>query len=792
MSEEPKTRENLGPPDDDATASTLPGEPLGVLGAPVSISGAQQIVGERYRLEHVSGSGSMGRVFVATDTTLQRRVAIKLLHQRGATAGPEQDRVLAEARAMAGLRHPNLCPVYEVSVKPPVPFLVMDWIDGIELQRAWREADLKKRLTLFVKIVEAVAAAHAAGVVHRDLKPANILVDRMGEPIIVDFGLARSGETGAGGSSVHTVGGTPGYAAPEQFDAGQPLGPTVDVYALGAMMFEMLTDRLPFTASRLSDLLASLKNEDPPLPETFAPDAPWPLQRICLVALERDPQRRYPNAHAMAADLRRYLKGEAVAARPSMLTHQFVEQVEQHMEQTEAWRRQGFVTQSEASRLARVHGALLRPESHWILEGRRLSVSQVTLNLGGWFVMVGMTIGMYMTWDALEEIAAVRYLTAWGIVIFLLGAGLAIQRRGELRVALGYQMTACLIVPVAMWLTLRETGWLAGAITADGLVGMGDREWQVAFFGVDDDEQWGGLLNRQVLAMMLAWLGASLGLRRWSTSSAFTVWAVLASALGAVAVFASLGLLHAGFIFPTRESLALLGLWVFVVGAAALYLGLRLNRREEIYARQFGLARVHARDAWPVLTASLLMIGIGLTLMAWNAAHLYTLTLLGEPNDVTVRSVAFMINGCALQALSHILGRQRTFLRSRLAEAIRWVSPSHFLAAIVVLESDVDDGHAWILWLIVLVLASIACCYVSVWKQWRPFLFTGLFYIAVAYFRAFFRAWAELEGEALETARQVLMASMLALGLVTMIVAWRLPAWTAALRLGHWSKRDKQ
>ncbi len=786
MSEEPETRENQGPPDDDATASTLPGQPLGVLGAPVSISVAQQIVGERYRLEHVAGSGGMGRVFVATDTTLQRRVAIKLLHQRGATAGPEQQRVLAEARAMAGLRHPNLCPVYEVSVKSPVPFLVMDWIDGIELQRAWREADLKKRLALFMKIVEAVAAAHAAGVVHRDLKPTNILVDRMGEPIIVDFGLARSGETGAIGSSAHTVGGTPGYAAPEQFDASQPLGPAVDVYALGAIMFEMLTDRLPFTASRLSDLLASLKNEDPPLPGTFAPDAPWPLQRICLVALERDPQRRYPNAHAMAADLRRYLKGETVAARPSMLTHQFVEQVEQHMEQTESWRRQGFVTQSEASRLARVHGALLRPESHWILEGRRLSVSQVTLNMGGWFVMVGLTIGMYMTWDALEEIAAVRYLTAWAIVIVLLGAGWAIQRQGELRVALGYQMTACLVVPIAMWLTLRETGWLAGALSDQGRVGMGEREWQVVFFDVDADEQWGGLMNRQALAMMLAWLGASLGLRRWSTSSAFTVWAVLASALGAVALWASVGLLLA-----ERERFALLGVWMLLVGLASLWPGLWLNSVEERYAKEHGLSRVRTRDAWPVLTASLLMIGIGLTLMAWNAADLYTLTLLGEPRDVTVRSVAFMINGCALQALSHILGRQRTFLRSRLAEAIRWVSPSHFLASIVVLEWDAS-GNAWILWILVLVVASITCCYVSVWKQWRPFLFTGLFYVAVAYYRAFVRVKVELGTGGYDNASIVLTASMLALGLGTMIVAWRLPAWTAALRLGHWSKRDEQ
>ncbi|MEE8153711.1 MAG: serine/threonine-protein kinase [Phycisphaerales bacterium] len=785
MSEEPETQENQGPLDDDATASTLPGQLPGVLGAAVSISVAQQIVGERYRLEHVSGSGSMGRVFVATDTTLQRRVAIKLLHQRGATAGPEQDRVLAEARAMAGLRHPNLCPVYEVSVKPPVPFLVMDWIDGIELHRAWREADLKKRLTLFVKIVEAVTAAHAAGVVHRDLKPTNILVDRMGEPIIVDFGLARSGE--ASGSSVHTVGGTPGYAAPEQFDASQPLGPTVDVYALGAIMFEMLTDRLPFTASRLSDLLALLKNEDPPLPETFAPDAPWPLQRICLVALERDPQRRYPNAHAMAADLRRYLKGETVAARPSMLTHKFVEQVEQHIAQTQSWRQQGFVTQSEADRLVRVNSSLLRPESHWILDSRRLFTSQVTLYLGGWFVLLALTVGMWLAWDALEEIAAVRYLTAWAIVVVLLGVGSAIQRQGELRVALGYQMTACLVVPIAMWLTLRETGWLAGALSEQGRVGMGEREWQVVFFHVDADEQWPGLLNRQVSVITMAWLVTSLWLRRFNGSSAFTLWAVLAGGLAAVAGWASTGLLLA-----ERERFGLLGVWMLVVGLASLGPGLRLNRVEERYARQHGLSRVRTRDAWPLLTGSVLIIGIGSLLTAWNAADLYTFKLLGNYADRSVRAVAFIVNGCALQALAHLLALHTTTVRSRLAEAIRWVSPSHFLASIVVLEWDVDDGHAWILWLIVLVLAAITCCYVSVWKQWRPFLFTGLFYVAVAYYRAFVRVKMELGIGADDNASIVLMASMLALGLVTMIVAWRLPAWTAALRLGHWSKRDEQ
>jgi hypothetical protein len=785
-------------PDAETTrqaASFGPGPGEGRSVEPVSLETAQQLVGDRYRIAHAAGAGGMGWVFAATDTVLERRVAVKLLHG-GAASSPAEPgadatahgRVLAEARAMAGLRHPNLCRVHEVSLDSRVPFIVMDWIEGIGLAAAWQGVDLDRRLALFLKVVEAVAAAHSAGLVHRDLKPDNILVDRMGEPIIVDFGLARSRSNDDG-----IFGGTPGYAAPEQFGGGPPVGPAADVYALGAIMFEMLTDRPPFAAADTPALMRQVREEDPPLPETHAPDLPWPLQRICLVALEREAHRRYPDAHAMARDLHRYLRGEAVSARPSMMAEQFAGQVEQQITEIESWQRRGLVTGREADRLSRLLGVLLRPESHWILESRRLSLSQVTLYMGGWFVLVALTIGMYLTWDALEQIAAVRYLTAWGIVIGLLGAAAAMQRSGESRVALGYQMTACLIVPIAAWLTLRETSWLAGPVIELGRVGMGDREWQVVLLGLEPDGQWRGLMNRQVLVIMLAWLGVAVGLRRYSGFSAFTLWAVVAAGFGAVAAWCSAGLLRlsSGFMGgPTRDSLALLGLWILVVAGAALYPGLWLNRREERLARLYGLARAHTRDAWSVLTGSNVMIGLGLTLTAWNAANLYTLTLLSGHDNTTMRAVAFMVNGCALQALSHLLGREQTLLRRRLAEAIRWVSPSHFLASLVVLELDVDEGRAWVLWIVLLFVAAIACCYVSVWKQWRPFLFTGLFYVAVAYYRAFIRLWGELEGEALDTARLMLTGGALALGIATMVLAWRLPAWVTSLKIGRSSRSD--
>ena len=765
---------------------------------------AQNLVGERYRIEHVAGSGGMGCVFSATDTVLQRRVAIKVLtlsvEAQSKGEGPdaaEHDRILSEARAMAGLRHPNLCRVHEVSVASSLPFIVMDWIDGIDLRQAWRSMDLKHRLPLFMKVVEAAAAAHEAGVIHADLKPTNVLVDRVGEPIIVDFGLARS--LADSPTLRRASGGTPGYAAPEQFDGGEPVGAPADVYALGVMMFEMLTDRLPFATLSPAELVVAVRERDPPLPETYAPDAPWPLQRICLVALEREASRRYADAHAMALDLQRFLRGETVAARPSSLTDQFFERVERQIEDVDAWLRQGAVTEAEANKLKGVLGGLLRPESHWILDSRRLTISQVTLYLGGWFALMALVIGLSMTGefaglfgtDALARYPALRYVTAWGVAAALFAGGLMIQQRGQRRVSLGYQITACLAVPVAVWLLFRETGWLGNpmveVIEYTGRNGElatreDSREWLEVFLGIDAAVQ--GLLNRQVLIILLGWLVAALGLRRLTGSSAFMPFAVMAAALSVVAAWASAGLLD-----DDERAIAALGLWVAAVGGAAVWLGLRLNAWEEEQARQHGRVRARVRDSWAVLTAALLMIGIGLTLMALGAGDLYTFQLINEgPHDASALAVAFIVNGAVLQGLAHLLGRWRTVTRARLAEAIRWVSPTHFLGGLLLLQLDADEGW-WLLWLSVLAAASILTCFLSVWKQWRPFLFSGLFYVAVAYARAFVEAGRRIDDETvLDRTRIALAVTMLVVGMVTMVLAWKLPDWIASLKLERWSR----
>lgn len=756
--------------------------------AAIASTDVQTQVGSRYRLDGVAGAGGMGCVYSAMDTVLGRRVAVKLMRRPGADAiAPISDdqraRLVGEARAMARLNHPNLCRVLEVGLDGPAPFIVMDWIDGIELHQAWQPMDLERRLAMFLKIVEAVAAAHQAGLVHRDLKPGNIVVDRRGEPVIVDFGLARVQDFTA--TTTHTVAGTPGYSAPEQFAADQRVGATADVYALGVLLFQLMTDRLPFEGVWMEELLSAVRLSPPPLPETFVPGLPWPLQRICLTALEAQPELRYPHAGAMLQDLRRYLAGETVAARPSVLAQQFDEQVELQLRQVEVWRSQGLVTEREANRLASICRRLLRPESHWILDSRRLSISQVTLYVGGWLVLVGLLIGLTLSWSALSHIPGMRYGLAWGAAGAVLALGVALHRRGDFRVSLAFLMTACLAIPVAAALLLRETNWLSGAVDGAGqVIGMGDREWLSVLMDTDPAR---GLLNRQVLAMTALWCGCCVWLRMFSRSSAFTPLAVIAAMAAWFALWAS-----AGWLQDERESFAVLGAWFAGLGAAACWPGLRLNQREEIDEVRQGRGRA-SRDSWAVLTGAMVMMIAGLTLMAWNAPDVYTFNVRDRP-DQTSRAVAFLINGVVLQLIAYLLERSRTIVRGRLAELIRWITPQHFLGALLALETDAE-GAAQFMWIAALAVGSLALCYLSVVKQWRPFMITGLLYLAIAYFETFRRIgerykfdWLDLMDDSkaaepsLNLVRLVLTGGCILLGIAAMVFAWKVPGWIAAAR----------
>lgn len=726
----------------------------------------------------------MGRVYRARDTVLRRQVALKYLltsvpEKPGSTSmrGFVRDELLREVRAMAGLRHESLCRVLEIVQEAPDPFIVMEWIEGVDLRSAWASMDRSARLALLVKIVDAVTALHAADVTHRDLKPGNMLIDARGQPVIVDFGLATRGVDGISG------GGTAGYAAPEQFEPNAPVGPRADVFALGVLLFEMLTDQRPFTGETVEQIVEKTRTGHPPLPETLAPDAPSGLQRICLAAMERDPARRYATAKEMGEDLRRFIRGEVVVARPSILAEQFAEVIEEQIGRTRQWERHGLITPVEARSLQRQLMAIQRPDSPWIVDSRRLSSSQVGLYLGGWLSLVAIAIGFARSWDGLSPTLKL------GVpIVFTLGMcalGLWLQAKDYRRVALAYLITGCLGVPVTMSILFRQTHWLS----ADG-VGMGVFE-AFARIRIADDGTWvvrsappQGLFNLQILVAAIAWLGACV-LGRWlSKSSAFTLLGCLASLIA----WCGLWLVNERFVPGNLDrDAASLGAFVLVLSVVAFAAGCLLSNAEQELQSKVGIHRTRRSDAWSVLTLGVVGGTASITVIAVFRPEWYLLPkLISELSpDIARIALAFMINGLLLLLASGILMRRLAPSRESLALFLRWIIPSHFLASLQLLHHEnVWDLHG--VWLGTAAITAVTLCFISVWKQWKPFLVNGLFYFAVVYFRAFDEPW--FRGD---LGHSILALGALGIGIGAMVLAWRLPSWTSAIRLRGWMNQAR-
>ncbi len=272
-----------------------------------------------YVLGRELARGGMGAVFVARHAELGRDVALKVVLGR---ADPVRlRRFEIEAQATARLRHPNIVPVHELGAADGIAYLVMELVAGESLAaRLAREGPFEPRVAaeLVAKIADALAVTHAAAILHRDLKPANVLLDATsGEPRLTDFGVAKLVDDDA--ESLTKTGariGTPAYMSPEQATGElDRLGPHTDVWALGVILYELLTGQLPFRGEGLIALLVQITREPPPSPSRLASGIPPELEAVCLRCLEKKPEARYPDAAALAADLRAFLAGAAVAAR---------------------------------------------------------------------------------------------------------------------------------------------------------------------------------------------------------------------------------------------------------------------------------------------------------------------------------------------------------------------------------------------------------------------------------------------------------------------------------------------
>ena len=291
-----------------------------------------------YRLLGELGRGGQGAVFLAEDTRIARRVALKVLGGHFDLVSEERRRRLRrEAEVIARLEHPGICTILEAQIEGDTPWLAMRFVEGRTLAAVLTEARggadaprkpaaIREQLSYFERAARALHAAHEAGVVHRDVKPGNLMVTPQGNPVLLDFGLAR--EQGPAGISELTqagdVFGTPAYMAPEQLELGSSeLDRRCDVYSLGAALYEALTLHQPFEARTRPELYLAIARRPLTDPRAHNPALPAELAVVLQTALEKDRARRYPTALELAEDLRRIREYEPIHARPASLGLRF-------------------------------------------------------------------------------------------------------------------------------------------------------------------------------------------------------------------------------------------------------------------------------------------------------------------------------------------------------------------------------------------------------------------------------------------------------------------------------------
>ncbi|MBI4854346.1 MAG: protein kinase [Acidobacteria bacterium] len=285
----------------------------------------------RYEIIKLLGEGGMGSVYQAYDIALDRYVALKFIHSRDPAA---KKRLILEGRAQARLDHPGICKVYEVGEEEHQIFVAMQYIQGDTLEKVAKELTLEQKLKVMADAAEALHEAHKEGLIHRDIKPNNIMVEKTQDgrlqPCVLDFGLVKEVAT-KGITVTGEILGTPCYMAPEQARGRTDiLDRRTDVYALGATLYELFTDRPPFEGiSPVEVVLQVLKVPPRPIREINS-SIPQDVETIILKCLEKEPQRRYDSAKALADDLRRYLDGTTIKAKPVSWQYRAWQKIKEH------------------------------------------------------------------------------------------------------------------------------------------------------------------------------------------------------------------------------------------------------------------------------------------------------------------------------------------------------------------------------------------------------------------------------------------------------------------------------
>jgi predicted Ser/Thr protein kinase len=663
------------------------------------------------------GSGGMGRVFLAVDERLGRKVAIKTLKAQYTNHPTLRERFMREARAMARLSHPNIVQIYNLGEPHETPHFVMEYLEGSPLTEVARPLPLRQKVELVQKVVLAVEFLHQHNLLHRDLKPANILVGPDLDPKLLDFGLALEvGDLESRVTHAGAIVGTPDYFSPEQTRGDTSLDPRSDVFSLGTILYQVLTGSLPFHGESPMELIGAIRDREPVLPRRLNSSLPRALQNICLKALEKNPAERYNSAREMAEDIERYLAGQEVLGVPASYSRLIAGRIEGHLRELDGWKNDQVVSDSEYDALRKAYGRLTEPEDAWIMETRRLSFSQVSLYLGAWLLVVGAALVFLFKVPALSGPLSVFVVSAVAVPTAYLG--IRSWKTGQFRFSIAYLLAFCLLLPVALLVTMGEYG-IFSAFTK----GRQDLE---LFYRFDSFKK---TTNAQLWWALLLSLPVYVWLRQFTRSSVFSLVFAVMAALFSLVTLLRLGMLEWFDNDPGRIYFHLIPIALaFFVAAFALE---RSGRGAD------------SRYFYPLA-------------VTFTFAALSGVALFHEPYAKWLQSVApwtrgqieylFIINAGIYLLLQSVFERFHSSQLRMVAKSFRFVIPGHVMTSLLLLGLEAsrlwDESPAQIAMrrearTFEILLPIVACAFVfgSIPKQMKNFFATGLFFLAIGIVR---------------------------------------------------------
>ena len=720
-----------------------------------------------YRILGVIGAGGMGRVLLALDEGLGRNVAIKTLSPRFSTDAQLRTRFMQEARALARLNHPNVVRIYNLGQPEEPPHFVMEYVAGVPLTESARPLTIDQKAELMRKVVEAVEFLHRNQIIHRDLKPGNILVGPDLEPKLLDFGLARQAGKRAGSvTQAGDVMGTPDYFSPEQARGEEDLDVRSDVFSLGTVLYELLTGSLPFQADRPQELVDRICEVDPVLPRRIDRGIPGELQDICLKAMEKRPADRYGSAREMARDLERYLAGETVLANPTSYSRMVAGRIEQHLKDLGGWQQDRILSLYELDAFKKLYDRMADREDAWILEVRRLSLSQVSLYLGAWILVVAAGLVLFFRFPGMTGTPSVLLVAA--ATVPMAWIGIRCWKQEQKRIAVAFLLAFCLMLPVTMLVGMKQWKILPGFSH-----GKESLEFLAKFemFREQSGEKpadprpagqppgtsvFRGTTNAQLWWALLLSLPAYLRLRRFTGASVFSLVLAVMMALFSIVTLLRMGMLEWLDLDPGKVYFRLIPFaLLFFVLAAWIEQMPRPNDSRYFYpvAVLFtfislsGLAYFHEPFA------------------KWLAAII--------PRTRGQVEYFFIINAGIYLGLQSVSERFGSPQMRTVAKSFRFVIPGHVLTSLLLLGLSASSRWEEALEradmrhearFFEILLPAVACLFVlgSVPKQMKNFFVTGLLFLAIGIARLQLDLFKE---------RSLWPISLLAVGLLLMLLA---------------------